>query len=168
MAKVLIHKKHTELVDGKIRVISKARQYYVADPTKDFHCSEGLLKKSDLKKSKVKTNKGFEFYIFDATFADRYRRIARGPQTIPLKDIGLIIATTGLNQESKVVDAGAGSGALAIALANIAKEVHTYDINDTHLAIAQENVKKLEIKKTYSIINIHQWFWTFLLNNWNN
>jgi len=139
MAKILITKK---LVKGKPKLI----QYYCQDVTKDFHCNEGLIKKADLKKKQAKTNTGKVFNIFDAQFSDDFSRIKRGPQTMPAKDLGIIITTTGMNKTSKIVDSGTGSGAAAIQFASIAKEVHTYDILKQHLDIAQENIKKLNIK----------------------
>lgn len=146
MAKILLHKKEKKIVDGKERTVSKFKKYYVEKVDQDFHCNEGVIKKADLKKKKAKTNKEIEFSIFPAQFCDAHYRITRGPQIIPLKDVGTIIAITGINKTSKVVDAGAGSGSLAIALANIAKEVHTYEIKDSHLEIVKENIKKLNIK----------------------
>ena len=58
-------------------------------------------------------------------------------------DVGLIIAETGLEPNWKIVDAGAGSGALCCHLANLVPKgkVYTYDVRDDHLAVAQENIK---------------------------
>ena len=43
--------------------------------------------------------------------------LKRGPQAMLPKDIGLVIAYSGIGKESIVVDAGAGSAYLALALA---------------------------------------------------
>jgi tRNA (adenine57-N1/adenine58-N1)-methyltransferase len=80
-----------------------------------------------------------------------YRRLKRGPQVILPKDIGLILAYTGVNRDSVCVDAGAGSGWLAVSLARVAKKVTSYDIRDEFIAIAQKNATNerlgnLEIK----------------------
>jgi tRNA (adenine57-N1/adenine58-N1)-methyltransferase len=68
-----------------------------------------------------------------------YKRLKRGPQVILPKDIGIIIAYAGVNRDSVCVDAGAGSGWLAISLARVAKEVTSYEVRDDFLRIAQRN-----------------------------
>lgn len=68
-----------------------------------------------------------------------YRKLKRGPQVILPKDIGIIISYTGVNKESVCVDAGTGSGWLAVSLARIAKKVTSYDLREDFIAIAQKN-----------------------------
>ena len=122
----------------------ETKNYYLCDADKDFHTTDGFIKKSDLKKTGiVKTNKGKEFYVLDASFIDVYRKIKRGPQIITSKDIGLIVSETGINKNSFVVDAGTGSGALACFLANITKKVVSYETRDDFIKIAEENKKRL-------------------------
>lgn len=70
---------------------------------------------------------------------DSYRRLKRGPQVILPKDIGIIIAYSGITKESICVDAGTGSGWLAISLARIAKKVTSYDNRTEFTKIAQRN-----------------------------
>jgi len=149
MAKILINKEKKEFIKDINREITviKQKAYYIKDLSKDFHTDYGFISKKDLKKTgAVKTSSDKEFSLFDASFIDNYLRISRLAQIIPLKDIGSIIAFTGINKKSLVLDSGTGSGALAIFLANITKEVVSYDINDEHLQIAKENARKLGIK----------------------
>ncbi|HUY70314.1 MAG TPA: methyltransferase domain-containing protein [Candidatus Baltobacteraceae bacterium] len=68
-----------------------------------------------------------------------YRRLKRGPQVMLPKDIGMVITYTGLNRNSVCVDAGTGSGWLAVALARVCKEVYSYDIRDEFSKIAERN-----------------------------
>jgi len=148
MPKILIKKAVKELINNKSRTIEKPRKYLVNDTSKDFHCKEGIITKAQLKKkdgSKIKTKQGKEFTILTPDFMDLYKKIKRGAQIISLKDIGTIIAYTGINHKSKIVDAGAGSGGLACFLANICKEVTTYDIRDDHIEIVKENKKRLNL-----------------------
>ena len=113
---------------------------------KDVHTKFGYIKAVDIKKAKlgdkVKSHLGKEFTVLPVMFADKLARIKRAPQIIPLKDVGLIIAETGLEPNWKVVDAGAGSGALCCHLANLLPKgkVYAYDIRDDHLAVVQENI----------------------------
>jgi len=129
-------------------LISKNDKFLAKDISKDYHTKHGFFKKEDLKKSgkAIKTNTGKEFSIFNPYFIDLYKKIRRDAQIIPLKDIGLIVAETGVNNKSKVVDAGSGSGALCCFLANIAKEVITYDIREDFIEIVNHNVAYLKLK----------------------
>lgn len=151
MAKVLIKKGKKEFIKELNRevLVVKPATYYVKDPDKDYHTTDGVISKKDLSKkdgSVVKTNNEKEFTIFTSSFPDDFRKIGRSAQIIPLKDIGLIIAETGINKNSIVVDAGAGSGALACFLAHICKEVTTYEIRDDFCKIVNENKKFLNLK----------------------
>jgi len=133
-----------------VLVSGSGRHLYVRNIKQDYHCQFGLVRKEDLKKIKnggvVKTNSGVELAAFKPGFLDVYRKIKRAPQIIPLKDLGTIITETGIGKESVVVDAGSGSGALALFLANIAKKVVSYEIRKDFATIAADNVKFLKLK----------------------
>ena len=148
MARKLLIRREKKIVEqGKEIVIAKQRMYYVADSTKDFHSTDGVFPKKELaKKDGSSTGPKNDFIILSSCFIDDYRRIARLAQIIPLKDLGVIIATTGINKTSKAVDAGAGSGALACMLTHICKEVTTYDIRDDCLDIVKKNKEFLNLK----------------------
>ncbi len=123
--------------------------YYVPDVSMDFHCKDGLVKAKDLKKkdgSVIKSNIGISFTLVSPSFIDRFLRIKRGPQVLILKDLGYIVAETGINKESRIVDAGSGSGAMACFLANTAKEVTTYELRNDFFKITEQNIKFLSLK----------------------
>lgn len=134
---------------SKILMTKQGRKFY-AKENEDIHTQYGFIRKEELKKAKegelVKSNTGREFHLFSPTFIDLYRRIKRDAQIIPLKDIGFIIAETGINTESKVLDAGSGSGALACFLASIAKDVITYEIREDFIEIVKSNIEFLGLK----------------------
>ncbi len=133
----------------KILITKEGKEFYIRDTSKDFHCQFGLVKAKDLTKkdgSIIKTNTNKELTIFSPSFIDTYKKIKRAPQIITRKDIGIIIAETGINKNSKVVDAGAGSGALACFLANICKEVTTYEIREDFIKIVEKNKELLGLK----------------------
>ncbi|MEM0201194.1 MAG: methyltransferase domain-containing protein [Candidatus Micrarchaeaceae archaeon] len=75
-----------------------------------------------------------------------YKKLKRGPQVILPKDIGIIISYTGVNKDSVCIDAGTGSGWLAVSLGLIAKQVYSYDIREEFSKIAEKNVSLLNLK----------------------
>ncbi len=77
--------------------------------------------------------------MMDILIPSFYRRLKRGPQVILPKDIGIIIAYSGIGRESVCVDAGTGSGWLAVSLARLCKRVYSYEIREDFIRIAERN-----------------------------
>ena len=133
----------------KVLMTKQGKKFFAKDLSQDLHTQYGMVKSHDLKAkdgSVLKSNTGREFYIFEPQFIDLYKKIRRDAQIIPLKDIGFIVAETGINRASKVLDAGSGSGALACFLAGIAKEVITYEIREDFIEVVKANIKFLGLK----------------------
>ncbi len=134
----------------KVLISKENKKFLIKDTDKDLHTQFGFFKKADLRKSKaggkIFSNTKKEFTVIDAGFIDLYKKIKRDAQIIPLKDIAFIVAETGIGKESRVLDAGSGSGALACFLANIVKEVVTYEIRDDFINIVKKNIDLLELK----------------------
>ncbi len=128
----------------KILIEAKTgKKFFVKDLDEDFHTSSGIIKSKDLKgkSATVKSSQGQTFLLVHPTFPDLWENLKRGPQIILQKDIGLIIAKTGINKHSKVLDAGGGSGSLCLSVANICKEVTVYEISPENVEIIQKNAK---------------------------
>ena len=135
------------MTDKHILISHKSgKNYFVEDPKNDYHCSEGIIKSIDLQNSKTTTisSKNVKFSKINPTLPDLKNEFARGPQIICEKDAGYIIAKTGINQNSLCVDAGAGTGAMTLTLANICKKVTCYDINKKHIKVVEKNVKLVD------------------------
>ncbi|MEK6874498.1 MAG: methyltransferase domain-containing protein [Nanoarchaeota archaeon] len=150
MSKIIIKPQKKQFIEhiNKEVVISTQETIFVTNENKDFSTKHGIIKKEEFTKpdgSIVTSSTGTAFILLTPTFIDHYQRIKRLPQTIPLKDIGWIIAKTGIGTESIAVDAGCGSGALALTLARHAKHVITYDLEEEHLSIAKQNATMLGI-----------------------
>ena len=130
------------------------KKYLVKDVQEDFHTFSGTISRKDLKSSQkiVVSTTGKKFLQFTPTFPDLWEQLQRGPQMILQKDIGLIMAKTGINGSSLVVDAGGGSGSLCLALANIAKKVIVYERNPEHYHILAKNLALSGLKN----IELHQ------------
>ncbi len=143
--KILIRKEKREYIEDLKRyvVVSEGKKYFIENIDQNFHCAEGIILKSELAKENVviKSNQDKEFFIFNATFMDSYKGIKKLAQTIPLKDLGFIMAETGINSDSVVVDTGSGSGGSACFLARHVKKVYTYDVNELHLVQVRKNIE---------------------------
>ena len=143
---------------GRKIVLNKLEKYY-AEEDKDLHFSGGSLKKNNLNKGGRVSSGKDEFAVIESTFLDDYKRIKRGAQIITLKDIGPIIAHTGMNSKSIVIDAGSGSGGLACYLGMVADKVDSYDVKEENLDIAKTNSKKLGLKNVkFELKNIYDDF----------
>lgn len=147
-------------MDSKIRAGDKillfGKRSYIATAGKDeFYCQYGKI---DLKKlinknygTKVKTHLGEEFVALKPNLIDLLKKARRGPQVVLAKDAAQILAVTGIGKDSIVIDAGTGSGFLAIFLANFVKKVFTYESRKEFFEIAKQNIisvgaKNIEIK----------------------
>lgn len=114
----------------------------------DLHTHLGVLKEKDIKKAKdsVKTSKKVLFKVFSPRFTDLMKAMQRGPQMPFLKDVAIITFYSGITNESLVVDAGSGSGLLAISLARIAKKVVSYERDKRFFGIAKKNALLFGLK----------------------
>ncbi len=121
--------------------LKSKKKFYIKDLHEDFHTEFGVISKKDYRKSKIKSSKEEKFIILDPLFSDLWDNLHRAPQIMIQKDIGLILAKTGINKNSKVVDAGGGSGALCLSLANVCKEITVYETNPEHYDVVAKNVK---------------------------
>ncbi len=130
------------------------KKYLVQDSSKDFYTSGGTISGKELASGKkiIHSSAKKPFLCIDAGFPDIWEALQRGPQAIIQKDIGLILAKTGVNKESRIVDAGGGSGSLCLSLANVCKEVIVYEKNAEHCRILLKNIalsgfKNIKVKQ---------------------
>jgi len=132
----------------KILMTDACRRFYYKDA--DLHTQYGYVKKDIIEKAKpgkkVLTNTGKEMTVIDAGFMDMYAKIKRMAQIIPLKDIGKVIAETGVNHKSVVLDSGTGSAATCCFLAHIVKKVYTYEIREDFAKLCKKNIDMLGMK----------------------
>lgn len=112
----------------------------------DLHTQYGMVKEKDIKQGKIKTHIGTNLKVLDAEFLDKLEKVKRGPAFMVPKDIGLILTNTNINKNSKVLDAGTGSGILSAYLSRFVKRVYSYERNPEFFKLAEENFKRLGIK----------------------
>jgi len=131
--------------DGRRVKVSDFEKHLV-DETKDFHTKYGVVSASSMKKGGVVSAGKESFNVLDTSFIDLYKNMKRDAQIMMLKDLGAILALTGITKDSVVAEAGCGSGAATCFFAEHAKQVFSFDIENKNIDVAKENVKYLGLK----------------------
>lgn len=113
----------------------------------DLHTDAGVLKEEDLLKdvTEVVSKSDKKFQVVNANFLDKLEKIKRGPQAMMLKDIYSIIAYTGVDSNSKVLDCGVGCGVMSACLSRFVKEVIAYEWKEENLQLANKNFESLNV-----------------------
>ena len=91
-----------------------------------------------------------------ASLGDILSMIKRKAQIITPKDIAVIVHHCSLRYGSRVVEGGAGSGALTIALLSAVGndgKVWTYEINDEFASIAAKNVRGAGLDDRWTVVH---------------
>jgi len=129
----------------KILIDEKNRKYVVPEGKDEVHTHYGVVSLKDVPvNSRVKSHLGREFAYIEGNTLDLCEKLPRTVSTVLRKDFGAIIANTGIGGGSRVIEAGTGSGAVSIALANIVKpagKVYTYEIREDFFGKAKQNIE---------------------------
>src|SRR3989344_9643760 len=95
----------------KVLIDQKGNKYYWKKG--DLNSTLGQIKEKDIKDGIIKTHLGKELICFPATFSDQIEKIHRGgPAIITKKDLGVILSNIPIDKDTKIIDAGAGTGLL--------------------------------------------------------
>src|SRR4051812_44532845 len=120
----------------------------VLEPGKSFHTHRGALDHDALiglpDGSVVTSSGGTPDPPLPPLLADYVLSMARGAQVIYPKDAAQIVAMGDVFPGAKVLEAGAGSGALTCSLlraVGVSGEVHSYELREDFAAIARRNVE---------------------------
>ncbi|MDD4877982.1 MAG: methyltransferase domain-containing protein [Candidatus Nanoarchaeia archaeon] len=114
----------------------------------DLHTHLGFVREKDIKKAKssVKTHKGEKLTVHEPNAVDLTRAMERGPQMPFIKDVAIIAFYSGISKDSRVLDAGSGSGLMAISMARIAKSVVSYERDKRFYGLAKKNASLFGLK----------------------
>ncbi|HEX9888544.1 MAG TPA: tRNA (adenine-N1)-methyltransferase [Nitriliruptorales bacterium] len=126
----------------------KGRRYLVTlEPGKEWHSHAGLVAHDDIigqpETAAVRTTKDMEVTVLRPTLEDFVLKMPRGAQVIYRKDQAMIVALADIRPGCTVVEAGAGSGALSLALLQaVGSEgrVISFERRDDHIEHARRNV----------------------------
>ncbi|HWG99394.1 MAG TPA: tRNA (adenine-N1)-methyltransferase, partial [Pilimelia sp.] len=117
-------------------------------PGRSFHTHRGILAHDDLiglpDGSVVTSSGGTAYLALRPLLADYVLSMPRGAQVIYPKDAAQIVALGDVFPGARVLEAGAGSGALACWLLRAVGadgELHSYELREDFAAIARRNVE---------------------------
>ncbi|HSA38615.1 MAG TPA: rRNA adenine N-6-methyltransferase family protein [Methanoregula sp.] len=99
----------------------------------------------------ITTHKGSEFVIRIPRPTDFFTYGKRSGAPMLPKDIGLVIAYTGMSHNDNVLDAGTGSGIAAIYFGGVARSVKTFEIRPEFSALALKNIKEAKLENIETI-----------------
>ena len=99
----------------------------------------------------IATHSGAEFVIRIPRPTDFFTYGKRSGAPMLPKDIGLVIAYTGMSRNDDVLDAGTGSGIAAIYFGGIARSVKTFEIRPEFSALALKNIKEAKLENVEAI-----------------
>ncbi len=136
--------------DDVLLYLDRERTYQVRiEPGREFHTHRGFIRLEELIGkpwgSTVESSLGVGFYALRPLVRDRVLKTDRRTQVLYPKDIGYILYQIGIGPGSRVVEAGTGSGALTMSLANAVRpegKVHTYEIDGRSQKIAAGNIER--------------------------
>lgn len=127
----------------KTSVNGKIKEYFSLHGGK-LHTDLGVINLDELRDmscgDKITSHLGAQFTIQKPRTPDLFRYAKRTGAPMMPKDIGVIISNTGLCSTDHVLDAGTGSGILAIYLGSIAERVVTYEIREEFMETARQNI----------------------------
>ena len=93
---------------------------------------------------RIYSNMEHPFLLLEPTLEDKMMKVKRHTQIIYPKDAAFMILKTGIGSGMRVIECGAGSGSLTMALANaVAPDgmVFSYDVREKHLENARMNIE---------------------------
>lgn len=147
--------------DYVLMALDNKRQWLVkTEKDKKLHTHKGVVDLNEIIGSEygccVTSNTGVEFMVFYPLTKDFALKVNRKTQIVYPKDAAIIITYAGIGAGSRVLEAGTGSGALAIMLANIVRpsgRVYSYEIEEERIKIAEKNIKKAGLADYIEIKN---------------
>jgi tRNA (adenine57-N1/adenine58-N1)-methyltransferase len=99
----------------------------------------------------ITTHSGAEFTIRIPRPTDFFAYGKRSGAPMLPKDIGLVIAYTGMNHNDDVLDAGTGSGIAAIFFGGVAKSVKTYEVRPEFSTLAMKNITESKLTNVEAV-----------------
>ena len=133
-------------------ILDERGKKYILKPGEEFQSDLGIIKADVLDEAEigdeVKSHLDHTFKIVKPNINDFIDLMDRRCSILIKKDIGQVLAHTGLGAGSRVVDAGTGAGAIALNFGNVVGfegQVYTYEIRQDFAEVAKKNIDKFGI-----------------------
>jgi tRNA (adenine57-N1/adenine58-N1)-methyltransferase len=143
-----------------VLIDERGKKYLVKLGERELHTDLGVVDLGQVigkePGDRVKSHTEREFIVLAPSLVDYLQKLKRVPQIMLPKDASQIVAHTGVGPGDLVVDAGAGSGALAIFLGNLVRpdgRVVSYEVREDFLKVAEQNVEMVGLGEIVSIKN---------------
>ena len=135
----------------KVQLTDAKRRHFTIElvPGANYHTHKGAIAHDDIigadEGSVVRSSMGSHYLCFRHLLVDHVLSMPRGAAVIYPKDAGQILVEGDIFMGARVLEAGAGSGALTMSLLRaVGPEGHvfSYEIRDDHLQFARDNVEE--------------------------
>lgn len=134
-------------------ILDERGKKHVLKQGEEFQSDLGIIKADVLDNAEVgdeiKSHNGHSFKIIKPNINDFIDVMDRRCSILLKKDIGYVLAHTGLGSGSRVVDAGTGAGAIALNFGNVVGSqghVYTYEIREDFAEVAKKNIDNFGIE----------------------
>ena len=134
-------------------ILDSRGKKYILKPGSEFQSDLGIIKSEILDNAEigdeVKSHLDHTFKIVKPNINDFIDLMDRRCSILLKKDIGLVLAHTGLGSGNRVVDAGTGAGAIALNFGNVVGDkghVFTYEIREDFAEVAKKNIDNFGIE----------------------
>ena len=139
----------------RVLLIGEGREFFVKAGPGTLSTDKGQLDLVSLVGAMagdiLTTHNGAKFTIRIPRPTDFFTYGKRSGAPMLPKDIGLVIAYTGMNHNDDVLDAGTGSGIAAIYFGGVAKTVKTYEIRPEFSTLAMKNITESKLTNVEAV-----------------
>ena len=133
-------------------ILDERGKKYLLKEDKEFQSDLGIVSAEQIANSKIgdelKSHLDHTFKIVKPNVNDFIDLMDRRCSILIQKDIGSVLAHTGLGAGDRVVDAGTGAGAIALNFGNVVGsegKVYTYEIREDFAEVARKNIENFGI-----------------------
>lgn len=141
--------------NDSVLLAGRKREFFVRAGEGILSTDKGVIRLEDLvglsTGDRVSTHLGFEFEVRIPRPIDYFDYAKRNGAPMLPKDIGMVIAYTGMNRKDVVLDAGTGSGIAAIFFGGVAGRVVTYEKRPEFQEVCAKNIHDAGLDNVESI-----------------